>query len=239
MEAISVLLIHPYRMLAEAFAESFEPCPTVDFRWANGTTSSEPPDREPADVVLVDIRACDEPAHSIRAMKQAHPRSKILPFGLSSTVQTVDLLAAGACSYVELDASFDELQDAIHQVHRHRAVTASGVVTEALQRLRELSRDGREGHREVPEPAEPVELTPKEEEVLELICEGCSNSQIARCLGISVSTVKMHVHRVLAKLQAKGRRDAVRVAVERGLLSIPAEAVGLIPSIVGRGSDKK
>ena len=68
------------------------------------------------------------------------------------------------------------------------------------------------------EPTEP--LTPREEEVLELLAEGRSNKEIAMALEISPHTAKFHVDRILLKLDASGRTDAVVRAVRLGLLRL-------------------
>ncbi len=61
-------------------------------------------------------------------------------------------------------------------------------------------------------------LTPREEEVLQLMAEGRSNKEIAQALGISDHTAKFHVNAVLAKLDAGTRTEAVVTAVRRGLV---------------------
>lgn len=69
--------------------------------------------------------------------------------------------------------------------------------------------------------ATPVEtLTPRETEVLELVAEGLPNKAIASRLGISDQTVKFHVASICAKLGASNRTDAVRRALERGLITL-------------------
>ncbi len=67
----------------------------------------------------------------------------------------------------------------------------------------------------------PVEsLTPRETEVLELVAEGLPNKAIADRLGISDQTVKFHVASICGKLGAHNRTDAVRRALERGLITL-------------------
>lgn len=69
--------------------------------------------------------------------------------------------------------------------------------------------------------AAPLEsLTPRETEVLELVAEGLPNKAIANRLGISDQTVKFHVAQICAKLGATNRTDAVRKALERGLITL-------------------
>jgi DNA-binding NarL/FixJ family response regulator len=58
------------------------------------------------------------------------------------------------------------------------------------------------------------DLTRRESEVFELMRQGLSNREIARTLWISESTVKVHVHNVLAKLGARSRTEAIAVALE-------------------------
>ncbi|EYD72915.1 transcriptional regulatory protein [Rubellimicrobium mesophilum DSM 19309] len=69
-------------------------------------------------------------------------------------------------------------------------------------------------------PPEAGTLTTREREVLGLLTEGASNKAIARRLGISVHTAKFHVGRVIDKLDATGRTDAVAHAARTGLIHL-------------------
>lgn len=68
--------------------------------------------------------------------------------------------------------------------------------------------------------AEGAGLTAREREVLALLTEGASNKAIARRLGISVHTAKFHVGRVIDKLDATGRTDAVAHAARTGVIHL-------------------
>jgi DNA-binding CsgD family transcriptional regulator len=70
------------------------------------------------------------------------------------------------------------------------------------------------------EPADDIELTPRERDVLVLMAEGASNKATARQLGISVHTAKFHVGSLLDKLDATGRTDAVAHAARRGVIHL-------------------
>jgi DNA-binding CsgD family transcriptional regulator len=65
-----------------------------------------------------------------------------------------------------------------------------------------------------------TQLTPRERDVLELLVDGASNKEIARALGISVSTVKFHVRSIADKLGADGRAEAVAHALRRGIIHL-------------------
>jgi two-component system nitrate/nitrite response regulator NarL len=61
------------------------------------------------------------------------------------------------------------------------------------------------------------ELTPREREIIAHLAEGQSNKAIARDLGISDGTVKLHVKAILRKLNVRSRVEAAVIAVEQGL----------------------
>lgn len=62
-------------------------------------------------------------------------------------------------------------------------------------------------------------LTDREKEVLEQICGGASNQEIAACLQISENTVKAHVRKILSKLNLQNRREAKQMAIKHGFVS--------------------
>lgn len=74
-------------------------------------------------------------------------------------------------------------------------------------------------------------LTPREREVLSLLCEGLSNKLISRRLGVSLSTVKIHVSNIFGELNVSSRLEAVVTAHRHGLLQ---QQVGASQSEVAR-----
>jgi len=62
------------------------------------------------------------------------------------------------------------------------------------------------------------EITPREMEVLTLLSEGKTNPKIAIELHITENTVKTHVRKIMEKLNAATRAEAVRIAIRKGLL---------------------
>jgi DNA-binding CsgD family transcriptional regulator len=64
------------------------------------------------------------------------------------------------------------------------------------------------------------DLTPRERDVIALLAEGLSNKAIGQRLGISHDTVKFHVGRLIDKLDATGRTDAVAHAARRGIIHL-------------------
>jgi DNA-binding NarL/FixJ family response regulator len=79
-----------------------------------------------------------------------------------------------------------------------------------------------DGRAEPVRPTGPDPLTPRERSVLALVAEGRTNRQVGQALFISEKTVSVHLSRVMAKLGASSRTEAVSVAYSRGLLA-PAD----------------
>jgi DNA-binding NarL/FixJ family response regulator len=82
------------------------------------------------------------------------------------------------------------------------------------------SAGGAAGGRAGRPPGEEPRLTPREREVLGLLAQGLGNKQIAWELAVSEHTVKYHVSSLYAKLGAGNRTEALRLGIERGLLSL-------------------
>jgi DNA-binding NarL/FixJ family response regulator len=102
---------------------------------------------------------------------------------------------------------------------RAASVDADAIVLAA--RGRDVTEEGIESGEGVALQESYVEpLTPREQQVLDLLAEGLPNKAIAVRLGISDQTVKFHVASISAKLGATNRTEAVRLALRRGLLTL-------------------
>ena len=111
-------------------------------------------------------------------------------------------LQAGAKGYLLKDAKPNELLNAIRMVNRGQQYIPPEVGAKLVQRMSN------------------PELSERELEVLRLMAQGMSNSDIATALTIGESTVKSHVNRILSKLGVSDRTQAVIVAVKRGIVSL-------------------
>ncbi len=119
-------------------------------------------------------------------------------------------LRTGAQGYLLKDMEPDELVGALRDIENGKNVVAADL-TDALARMvqGESTAECDEGPFS--------ELTPRESEILCLLAEGQSNKLIARNLGISDGTVKLHVKAILRKLNIHSRVEAAVMAVEHGL----------------------
>lgn len=154
------------------------------------------------DVVLMDLNL---PAMSgveaTREVLRASPDTAVLVLTMVDDDDTVlSALRAGARGYVLKGAGQEELLSAVRAVANRAAVLGEAVAARVLETLLDQRPPG---------PAALPGLSERETEVLRLMADGLDNARIARQLSLSVKTVQNHVSRVLAKLQARDRVDAV------------------------------
>ncbi|MGA5120892.1 response regulator [Streptomyces pseudogriseolus] len=123
-----------------------------------------------------------------------------------------EALRAGASGFLLKDAPPDRLLHGIRTVASGAALLDPEVTRQLVGRYASRIRPSDGGDREIP-------LTPRELEVLRLIADGLSNSEIAAALVISQETVKTFVSRILSKLNLRDRVQAVVYAYRRGLVN--------------------
>lgn len=156
------------------------------------------------DLVLMDLRLGEgsgvEAIKAIRADPEAAP-----VLVLTNHDADADILAAveaGAAGYLLKDAPPEELLPAVRAAAAGETALAPAIAARLLQRMRD------------PGPR----LSSRELEVLTLVEDGLSNTQIARSLHVSEATVKSHLVHVFTKLDVTSRTAAVATARRRGLL---------------------
>ena len=170
--------------------------------------------RATPDVVLMDIRMPDvDGIEATRRLAASGSPARVIvltTFDLDEHVQAA--LRAGASGFLLKDGPAEEMLTAVRVVAAGESLLSPSVTRRVIAQL--VSR---------PEPSErrpPAleELTPREEEVLRLLARGRSNAEIAGELVVSHETVKSHVARILMKIGARDRVQAVIAAYETGLV---------------------
>ena len=130
-----------------------------------------------------------------------------------------DALRAGASGFLLKDVTAERLFEAVRVVAAGEALLAPAVTRRLISEFARLRPHAAAG---VPgtagRPGALTALTPRETEVLRLVAEGLSNTEIGGRLVVTEETVKTHVSRILSKLGLRDRTQAVVVAYESGLV---------------------
>ncbi|HEY0188591.1 MAG TPA: response regulator transcription factor [Cellulomonas sp.] len=176
----------------------------------------------PVDVVLMDVRmprldgiAATEQIVAAGTPEQPAPRVIVLTtFDLDEYVLAA--IRAGASGFLLKDTPPEDMLAAIRTVHRGDAVIAPSSTRRLLEHL--VTVLPAEQHQAGSEHRALDALTDREREVLVLMAHGRSNTEIGTDLFVAEATVKTHVGRILAKLGARDRVQAVVVAYETGLV---------------------
>ena len=171
------------------------------------------------DVVLLDMRMPEmDGMEVLRQLRKNGFKNPVAMLTTSSDERDlVESLRSGAQGYLLKDMEPDQLVLALRDIVAGKTVVAPDLAP-VLARVVQ-------GESISPPDESPfAKLTPRESEILALLAEGQSNKVIARNLGISDGTVKLHVKSILRKLGVHSRVEAAVIAVEQGMRS-------------GRGSD--
>ena len=134
-----------------------------------------------------------------------------------------DGIKAGASGYLLKDATAETLVEAVRGVTRGESQLAPTVARKVLsefQRLTEVAETAPDTRLAAEDDLVLEPLTPREEDVLNLLVEGLSNREIGEKLFLSEGTVKNYVSNIIGKLQANDRTHAVVTALRRGLVDL-------------------
>jgi DNA-binding NarL/FixJ family response regulator len=160
------------------------------------------------DIVLMDLRMPRvDGIEAIRRLAERGERPRAIALTTyADDASVLGALRAGARGYLTKDAGADEIRAAVEAVARGEAALDPSVQHHVVAALASAG------------PAElPDELTPREAEVLGLIAEGLTNTEIADRLVVSAATVKTHVNHIFAKAGVRDRAQAVVYAYSHGL----------------------
>lgn len=219
---IRVALVDDQQLVRAGFAMVIGSQPDMDVvvEAGDGAQALRLLGSHPVDVVLMDVRMPTMDGLAATAELTGAPG----PAGVAPKViilTTFDLdeyvlqaIKSGASGFLLKDAPPEEMLAAIRTVHRGDAVIAPSSTRRLIEHLADVLPD----EQKTP-PAVLESLTDREREVLVLMARGRSNTEIAGELYVAEATVKTHVGRVLAKLGARDRVQAVVVAYETGLVT--------------------
>ena len=232
---IRVALVDDHQLIADLVERSLEREPGRFEFVGNAPRLAEVPTllrQAAADVVLVDYSLPDGRGSDVlRLVRRAWPRARLVLFSGHTEPDILhEAIAAGADGILAKGTDAAEILSVIERAHRGDVLLGPEILHDLLRspsagatRLAALDR-----------------LTPRERVVLEAVLASGTTHEAARLVGMSPSTLRVHLHRVGQKLGATSRLEAVSIALRAGLIRAPAgveAATGMsAPTGMGAGT---
>ncbi len=205
-DRIRVLCVDDHLIVREGIALILDRQP--DLRVVASTSSGEEAvqlyETIRPDITLMDLQLGGmSGTEAIRKIREIDPNARIIVLTvLQGDEDIYRALEAGAVTYLMKDALSAELIRVIRDVHAGLQPLPKHVEARLAERNAGSA------------------LTVREVQIVELICQGMRNKEIAGVLGISDRTTEVHVRNILAKLDVKDRTAVVRVALRRGIVHV-------------------
>ena len=206
-----VLVVEDERLMAELLVERLSRDPEFEICGVAATAAEAVRAAQATrpDLVVMDHRlAAGTGVDATRRIRAVLPGTRVVMLTAETAPEIVRAaIAAGAVGYVPKHAVVGRLIGALHAALRGEAVFPADALSEVAPRATVLG-----------EQRGPLALSRREREVLHLIAEGLDSKAIARRLGVTYHTAREHAQRVIEKLGARSRLEAVARARDLSLL---------------------
>ena len=165
------------------------------------------------EVILMDVTMPEvDGVEATRQIRAQFPEIRIVMLTMHADQEVLtSAIRAGASGYLVKDCSTEEIASAVRMAVSGETALSPQLAASMLDEVRRLDRPNADEERIV---------TRREEEVLQLIADGCSTPEVAEKLYISQKTVKNHLASIYQKLDARDRTQAVLQAVRMGIVHL-------------------
>jgi DNA-binding NarL/FixJ family response regulator len=206
-----VLLADDHQLLRQAMRRALEEAGlTVVAEAGDGGEAVRLAAELQPDVVLMDVSM--PVLDGVEATRRLHTDFPDLPIVIltmhGDDALRKEAIGAGATGFLTKDVSMQEVVATVTQVGGGDVNLSTELAVTILAEMEDAA------------DKPPSPLTPREEEVLQLIADGCSTSEVASNLFISGKTVKNHLASIYEKLEARDRTQAVLSAVRIGIIQL-------------------
>ncbi|MSP14707.1 MAG: response regulator transcription factor [Chloroflexi bacterium] len=216
MEPISVLIVDDHKLFREGLRSLLNSIPDIVAVGdaANGQEGIEQAEALQPDIILMDIQM--PIVNGIEATRRIFSTSPHIGVIMVTMFEDDDsvfaAMRAGAKGYMLKHADQKEMLNAIRAVASGEAVFSPGIARRLIKYFQDL-------HFSSPVEVKQIfpELTDRERQVLELIAQGYSNTEIAQKCFLSSKTVRNHVSNIFSKLQVADRAQAIVRARQAGM----------------------
>lgn len=220
-ERLRILLVDDQPMVRSALRAYVESAPDMEVvgEAMSGTAARSQVRALEPDVVLMDLQMpVMDGIEATRAIAADHPDVQILALtSHQSESYVLPALRAGASGYLLKDEEPEDILAAIRTVQSGGSAVSPAIARMLISTVATMGAPGSTVDHEIARRA--GLLSDRERDVLEVLCRGRSNREIARELGLTESTVKTHVSSLMAKLQVQDRLQVVVLALSQGLVA--------------------
>ncbi len=163
------------------------------------------------DVILLDLGLPGFDGIEVtRRVKESDPKVEVLIFTIFDDEEKVmAAIRAGASGYLLKGAKSEKIVEAIEDVHQGGSVIQANLARRLLRHF----------HKKKEDPPR-IQLTPREQQILQIISKGMSNREVARALNLSHFTVRTHLEHIYEKLDVSNRTEAVTEGLKQGLIDL-------------------
>jgi DNA-binding NarL/FixJ family response regulator len=210
---IRILLAHPSRLVCDSIRSALDKQEDV-YVVGCATTPEETHFLLPHGNVVLLGTTLDEgnTLDLLSDIRMTYPQKKVLVLGVDDRPEMIlRYIEAGAAGYILQNESIEDVVQKLQAAAEEKAIVSPSVAAAMMRRLSRLA------NLETPiaymkaRASQLGDLTAREQEVLQLITDGCTNQEIAARLVIECGTVKNHVHNILKKLEVNNRHEAASV----------------------------
>lgn len=166
------------------------------------------------EVILMDVTMPEvDGVEATRQIRLQFPEIRIVMLTMHADQEVLaSAIRAGASGYLVKDCSTEEIASAVRMAASGETALSPQLAASMLDEVRKLDQPATADEERV--------ITRREEEVLQLIANGCSTPEVAEQLFISQKTVKNHLASIYQKLDARDRTQAVLQAVRMGIVHL-------------------
>ncbi len=202
-----VLIVEDHALIRFGLKTAFESKNFIDeiYEAANAEDALELVKNKQVNAIIMDLGLPNmNGIEATREIKKINKDVKVIILTSHSSEQEVlDSIKAGASAYCSKDINPDRLADTIVSVIEGAAWFDPKIADVVLKTLSENKQT------QTLNIDESYNLTDREKEVLEYICEGLNNGEISKILDVSINTVKVHVSSIIQKLGVEDRTQVV------------------------------
>ncbi len=209
----TVLLADDHQLLRQAVRRALEDAGfDVAGEAGDGEEATGLAARFQPDVVVMDVTMpVLDGIRATRRIRELAPSSRVVMLTMHGEESLLaEAIEAGAAAFLTKDCSLQEVVKAVRSAAEGETMLSPDLAASLLGQFREPPADG---------PA-PSPLTKREEEILQLVADGRSTTEVARELFISAKTVKNHLASIYVKLDARDRTQAVLSGVRMGIVHL-------------------